>query len=69
MTSKTISIAAAVLFVVSQVLLFLGLDSEQRPTTIPFCIAAMICLAVSIVVAIFGMRRAVRERRQRDLSL
>jgi hypothetical protein len=69
MKSKTISIAAGVLFVVSQVFLFLGLDSEQRPTTIPFCTAAMICFAVSVAVWIFGLRVAARERRQRDLSL
>lgn len=69
MTSKTINITAGVLFVISQVFLFLGLDSEQRPATIPLCTAAMICLVVSVAVWIYGLRVAARERRQRDLSL
>mgnify|MGYP006920687130 FL=1 len=67
MTSKHLNIVAAVFFVVSQVFLFLGLDSERRSSTIPFCTAAMICLAASVVIAIFGLRRAARERRQRDI--
>jgi len=69
MKSKTISIAAGVLFVASQVFLFLGLDSERRPTTIPFCTAAVILLAASAAVWIVGLRVAAREKRQRDLSL
>jgi len=65
---KHINIAAAVFFIVSQVLLFFGLDSEQTPTTIPFCTAAMICLAASIVIWVFGLLRAAREKRQGFLS-
>ena len=67
MTSKTISIAAGVLFGLSQILVFLSMDSEPRPSTSPIATAAMICLAASVVAACFGLRRAAREKRQRDL--
>jgi hypothetical protein len=63
MNSKHFNIVAVVLFVASLVMLFLGLDSEKRPTTIPYCTAGMICLAVSIVAGIIGLLRTSRERR------
>ena len=66
MTSKHINFTAGVLFVLSQVLLFLGLDSEKGPNTVAFCTVAMICLAASVVGWIFGLRRAAREKRQGD---
>jgi len=66
MTSKHINISASVLFVLSQLFLFLGLDSEEQPAAMLFCTAAMICLASSVVLWIYGLRREVREKGQRN---
>ena len=62
LSSKHLNICAGMIFVVSQILLFIGLDSEKRPTTIPFCTAAMVCLVVSIIVFVVGLRRTALAR-------
>jgi drug/metabolite transporter (DMT)-like permease len=60
-------VSAVILFVISQVLLFLGLDSEERPTTIPYCTAAMVLFAASLMIVLFALRRAAREKRRKDI--
>jgi hypothetical protein len=58
--SSYLKIFALLLFVVALVFVFLGLDSEEWPTTIPFGDVGMILLAVSILVWILGLRRKAR---------
>lgn len=62
MPPKYVKILALLLFVVSLVFVFLGLDSETRPTTIPFMTVGMGFLAASISVLVIGSRLDTTQR-------
>lgn len=68
MTTKHLRLSGWILQVAFWALLFLGLDSEKRPTTVPFLVAAMVCAIASLVIwDIFQFRRAAQERRRTDV--
>jgi len=62
MSPKYVKILAALLFIVSLVFVFFGLESETRPNTIPLMTVAMICLAASISVLVIGLCLNTRQR-------
>lgn len=55
------AIAAVALFIAAQVLLFLVLDNEQKPTTKTLPIAAIACLAGSVALGLLALRHANRK--------
>lgn len=67
MTTKHLRLSGWILQVAFWALLFLGLDSEKRPTTVPFLVAAMVCAIASLVIWALQFRRAAQERRRTDV--
>ena len=60
--TKLLSVIAGGLFIAWMVFTFLGLDSEQRPSTMRFMDAGKICLAASLVLFLI---RFICLRRQK----
>lgn len=50
--TKLLGYSATILFAASQVFMFLGADSVESPSTRPWMLAGMICLAASVVLFI-----------------
>ena len=65
MITNFLKITGWILQAMFWVLLFLGLDSEKRPSIMPFLIAAMVCAIASMVVWGFRSRSAAQDQGHR----
>ena len=64
LTRKQLTAGACVLFAASLALLFLGLDSEPQPSTLPLCLASVACAAVSLPLWLASLRHPAKEKRR-----
>ncbi len=64
MKPKTLNILAILFFVAAQVLLVVALSGPKTSSTLPLCLVALGCLAVSVVTGIVGLRRASKAKNQ-----
>jgi len=64
--TKLLGVSAGALFLAWMVFTFLGLESEQRPSTIRLMHAGEICLAASLVLFLVRFICLRRKRKRTD---
>jgi len=65
--TKILGVLAGGLFIASLVFTFLGLDSEQRPSTMRMMDAGGICLAASLILFLFWFIFFRRQKQHKDV--
>ena len=65
--STILGVFAGALFIAWMVFTFLGLDSEQRPSTMRLMSAGEICLAASLILFLIRFICLRRQRKHTDV--
>lgn len=66
MTATRLKIITVILFLSSQVLFFLGLDSRLSPRSTTLCVVAMISLALCMVTGVQFLRKTSPEKKKKE---